>query len=191
MSQVKVFVTDRLTDGLTDWQSDGRMSFNVPRFCERRGQKQLSLMLQINITEGTFYSRVDQDGKLVPFSNNFLFTVVLKEFEYCEKIVAAFQGMQVSVSPAKHSFAWLPRESVTTGQTDRQADRQTPDKRRTKWSLCAAIYRRRHNKVVHVVSSTVSQQGHTKRSVLQYLHIKQILPLLNGKKAGMQRRRNL
>ena len=44
-----------------------------------------------------------------------------------ENIVAAFQGMHVS--PAKHSYAWLPRkcdyqESVTTGQTDRQ----TPDK---------------------------------------------------------------
>ena len=40
-------------------------------------------------------------------------------------IVAAFQGMHVS--PAKHSYAWLPRkcdyqESVTTGQTDGQTD---------------------------------------------------------------------
>ena len=34
-------------------------------------------------------------------------------------IVAAFRGMH-----AKHSYAWLPLESVTTGQTDRQ----TPDK---------------------------------------------------------------
>ena len=37
------------------------------------------------------------------------------------------------VSPAKHSYAWLPRkcdyqESVTTGQTDGQTDKQTPDK---------------------------------------------------------------
>ena len=44
------------------------------------------------------------------------------------KMVAAFQGMHVS--PAKHSYAWLPRkcdykESVTTGQTDRHTDRQT------------------------------------------------------------------
>ena len=40
-------------------------------------------------------------------------------------IVAAFRGMHVS--PAKHSYAWLPRkcdyqESVTTGRTDRQTD---------------------------------------------------------------------
>ena len=46
-------------------------------------------------------------------------------------IVAAFQGMHLS--PAKHSYAWLPRKrdyhkSVTTRQTDRQTDRQTPDK---------------------------------------------------------------
>ena len=33
MSQVKVFVTDRGTDG----QTDRRMRFNVPRFRERRG----------------------------------------------------------------------------------------------------------------------------------------------------------
>ena len=32
MSQVKVFVTDRRTDGRTEVQKDGRMSFNVPRF---------------------------------------------------------------------------------------------------------------------------------------------------------------
>ena len=39
--------------------------------------------------------------------------------------MAAFRGMHVS--PAKHSYAWLPRksdyqESVTTGQTDGQTD---------------------------------------------------------------------
>ena len=43
------------------------------------------------------------------------------------------------------------QESVTTGQTYTQTDRQTPDKvipmwRRTKWSLCAAMLRRRHKK---------------------------------------------
>ena len=46
---------------------------------------------------------------------------------YITNIVAAFRGMHVS--PAKHSYAWLPKKcdyqkSVTTGQTDRQ----TPDK---------------------------------------------------------------
>ena len=43
-------------------------------------------------------------------------------------IVAASRGMHVS--PAKHSYAWLPRkcdyqESVTTGQTDERTDGQT------------------------------------------------------------------
>ena len=33
------------------------------------------------------------------------------------------------------------QESVTIGQTDTRTDR-----RRTKWSLCAAMLRRRHNK---------------------------------------------
>ena len=48
------------------------------------------------------------------------------------KIVAAFRGMHVS--PAKHSYA-----SATDGRTDGQTDR-----RRTKWSLCVAMLRRRH-----------------------------------------------
>ena len=38
-------------------------------------------------------------------------------------IVAAFQRMHVS--PAKHSYAWLPRKCVIP---DRQTDRQIPDK---------------------------------------------------------------
>ena len=37
MSQVKVFVTDR------QGRTDGRMSFNVTRFRERRGTKNLTL----------------------------------------------------------------------------------------------------------------------------------------------------
>ena len=58
-------------------------------------------------------------------------------------IVAAFRGMHVS--PAKHSYAWLPRKCDyrTDTHTDRQTDWQT-DRRRTKWSLCAAMLRRRH-----------------------------------------------
>ena len=36
MSKVKVFVIDGRTDGQTD-RTDGRMSFNVPRFREMRG----------------------------------------------------------------------------------------------------------------------------------------------------------
>ena len=39
------------------------------------------------------------------------------------------------MSPAKHSYAWLPRK----------CDYRT-DRRRTKWSLSAAMLRRRHNK---------------------------------------------
>ena len=42
----------------------------------------------------------------------------------CHKIVAAFRGMHVS--PAKHSYAWLPRKRDYW--TDTRTDRQTPDK---------------------------------------------------------------
>ena len=53
-------------------------------------------------------------------------------------IVAAFRGMHVS--PAKHSYAWLPRKC---DYRDRRSDRRT-DRRRTKWSLCAAMLCMRH-----------------------------------------------
>ena len=55
----------------------------------------------------------------------------LKTF-YHINIVAAFRGMHVS--PAKHSYAWLPRkcdyrtDTRTDRQTDGRTDRQTPDK---------------------------------------------------------------
>ena len=42
---------------------------------------------------------------------------------------------------AKHSYAWLPRKCDYP--TDRHTDRQT-DRHQTKWSLCAAMLRRRH-----------------------------------------------
>ena len=48
-------------------------------------------------------------------------------------IVEVFRGMHVL--PAKHSYAWLPRK----------CDYRT-DRRRTKWTLCAAILRRWHKK---------------------------------------------
>ena len=54
-----------------------------------------------------------------------------------KKIVAAFRGMHVS--PAKYSYAWLPRKC------DYRTDTRT-DRRRTKLSLCAAMLRRRHKK---------------------------------------------
>ena len=41
MSQVRIFC-DRQTEGLADRQTDGRMSFNVPRFRERRNVVKMS-----------------------------------------------------------------------------------------------------------------------------------------------------
>ena len=62
-------------------------------------------------------------------------------------IVVAFRGKHVS--PAKHSYAWLPRKCDyrKNKHTDRQTDGRT-DRRRTKWSLCAAMLRRRHNNLM-------------------------------------------
>ena len=53
------------------------------------------------------------------------------KFQSLENIVAAFRGMHAS--PAKHSYAWLPRK------WDYQTDTQMQ-----KWSLCATILRRGH-----------------------------------------------
>ena len=47
-------------------------------------------------------------------------------------IVAALRGMHVS--PAKHSYEWLPRKCDYW--TDRHMDRQTPDKVIPMWPLC-------------------------------------------------------
>ena len=60
-----------------------------------------------------------------------------------KKIVTAFLGMHVS--PAKHSFGKCDRRTDrrTDWRTARRIDRQT-DRRRTKWSLCVAMHRRRH-----------------------------------------------
>ena len=56
-------------------------------------------------------------------------------------IVAAFRGMHVS--PAKHSYAWLPRKCDY--RTDTRTERQK-DRRQRKWSLCAAMLCRRQKK---------------------------------------------
>ena len=61
-------------------------------------------------------------GQISPIPSTFLFVCQTMNIK---NIVAAFRGMYVS--PAKHSYVWLPRkydyqESVTTGQTDGQTD---------------------------------------------------------------------
>ena len=55
--------------------------------------------------------------------------------------MAAFQWMHLS--PVKHRYVWLPRKCDY--RKDRHADGRR-DRRRTKWSLCAAMLRRRQNK---------------------------------------------
>ena len=50
--------------------------------------------------------------------------IKLQNKEQILNIVAAFRGMHVS--PAKHSYAWLPRKCDY--RTDTRTDRQTPDK---------------------------------------------------------------
>ena len=72
-----------------------------------------------------------------------------------KNIVAAFREMHVS--PAKHSYARPPRKCDY--RTDTQTDRQT-DRRRTKWSLCAAMLRRRHNKTAFGSSLLLVKHPH-------------------------------
>ena len=83
-------------------------------------------------TQGLLYDRngdVSRFYATTDFFEDFFFKLefFFLGFDLTEKnIVAAFRGMHVS--PAKDSYAWLPLESVTTGQTHRRTDRQTPDK---------------------------------------------------------------
>ena len=81
---------------------------------------------------------------------------------FSSNIVAAFQGMHVS--PAKHSYAWLPRKCDyrTDSRTDRQTDGQT-DRGWTKWSLCAAMLRRRHKNPAIVFRSRQNPLWHQRR----------------------------
>ena len=60
-------------------------------------------------------------------------------FLISEKL-AAFQGMQVS--PAKHSYSWLPRKCDY--RTDTRIDRRTYRQTLDKGSLCVAMLRRQH-----------------------------------------------
>ena len=70
--------------------------------------------------------------------SNATFLTFIDDWNYQEKIVAAVQGMHVS--PAKHSYAWLPIKC------DYWTDRLT-DRRRTKWSPCAAMLRKATQKL--------------------------------------------
>ena len=61
--------------------------------------------------------------------------------------MAAFR--QMHVSPAQHSYAWLSIKCDY--RIDTQTDGRT-DRRRTKWSLFAAMLHRRHKKVIKIWS---------------------------------------
>ena len=87
---------------------------------------------------------------------NFQFILFFSTFDACSgksmffKIVAAFRGLGMHVSPAKQRFAWLPKECDywTDGQTD---------SRQTKWSLCAAMLRRQHKNAHFMYDTCVAQ----------------------------------
>ena len=73
---------------------------------------------------------------------------------YINKIVAAFRGMHLS--PTKQSYVWLPKKC------DYRTDTRT-DRHQTKWSLCAAMLRRWHNKNMSVstcIKTNVGQDPH-------------------------------
>ena len=81
-------------------------------------------------------------------------------------IVAAFRGMHVS--PAKHSYARLPRKCDYRTDTHTHTDRRT-ERRRTKWSLCAAMLRRRHKKVFNSTNGQTERWISDKEVTTHYL----------------------
>ena len=79
------------------------------------------------------------------------------------------------VSPAKHSYAWLPK--VTTGQTDRRTDR-----RRTKWSLCAAMICRRHKNLARINAKTIFWRFYIMLNytgIYNFISFNKIIPVQN------------
>ena len=99
------------------------------------------------------------------------------------------------VSPAKHSYAWLPRKCDyrTDTHRDGQTDRQT-DRCRTKWSLCAAMLRRRHNystfedilQVYHksLRNASICTPPSTPRfKITKTIHVKHNVPFLPARAA--------
>ena len=77
------------------------------------------------------------------FASRLLHMITRRNEVTRKNIAATLRGMHVS--PAKHSSA-----SMTDGQTDRRTDG-----RRTKWSLCFAMLRRRHKN--HIFSTSESK----------------------------------
>ena len=72
-------------------------------------------------TQGLLYVRngdVSWFYVATDFFEDFFFKFDFSRFWFDWKTVSSFRGMHVS--PAKHSYAWLPLESVTTGQTHRR-----------------------------------------------------------------------
>ena len=59
------------------------------------------------------------------------------------------------VSSAKHSYVW-PRKAWLPRKCDYQTDSS-----RTKWSLCAAMLRRRHNKPGIILGCEIERFSHT------------------------------
>ena len=118
------------------------------RWCrdERIPSKYLRFAIQDQVRQVVDVANLGHEDGIPPPPH---FNVVFDYFVHsclkmCEiqNIVAAFWGMQVS--PAKHSYAWLPRKCDY--RTDTQTDGRT-DRRRTKWYLRAAMLRRQHNKM--------------------------------------------
>ena len=72
--------------------------------------------------------------KAIPVCPSFFEGGIILEFN---ENSGTFRGMHMS--PLKHSYTWLQRKC------DYRTDRRT-DRRRTKWSLCAAMLCRRHKK---------------------------------------------
>ena len=111
-----------------------------------------SVVVESFIHEGEHFVIEAEWGKLwenCPYMKVAMFTVIVWPLKV--NTVVAFRGMHVS--PAKHSYAWLPIKCDY--RTDTQTDTQTPDK----LSLCSTMLRMRHRKDAIVMRKTVSRTG--------------------------------
>ena len=70
-------------------------------------------------------------------------TEAYKSWCLCREIKTSWQHSEECMCCLRNIAMLDYQESVTTGQTDTQTDGRT-DRRRTKWSLCASMLRRRH-----------------------------------------------
>ena len=174
--------TDRWTDGRTDRQTPDKV-IPMCRYASQATQKMASFYYLLSVITKTI-KVISHNFKVISLSPSRWYRLIQTwwhlDFQadipwfqskitcYNINIVVAFRGMHVS--PAKHSYAWLPRKC------DCRTDGRT-DGRRTKWSLCAAMLRRRHKNDISddadIIHLLLSLEGTNKwyHLILKWYHL--------------------